>query len=123
MRDAMSAAATGCNACAKLLGFSGVFVQEVRGTATVAHKGQSMLAELWALSDEMSSVPATTIFIPPALVHTICVSVGFKMGDAMATPMNNANHTSTQRAVILCVAALNMWRIIAEANSLFSQTT
>ena len=118
----MSAAATGCNACAKLLGFSVVFAQEVRGTATVAHKGQSMLAELWALSDEMSSVPATTIFIPPALVHTICVSVGFKMGDAMATPMNNANHTSTQRAVILCVAALNMWRIIAEANSLFSQT-
>jgi len=105
-----------------MLGFSVVFAQDVNGTATAAHRGQSMLLDIGALSDELSSVPATTIFIPPALVQTICVSVGFRMGDAMARPMNKANHTSTQRAVILCVATLNMWRIIAEAISLFSQT-
>ena len=121
VRDAMRAAATGCRTCAILLGFSDGTAQDVKGTATVAHKGQSMLEEVWALSDELSSVPATTIFIPPALVQTICVSVGFKMGEAMAAPMNNANHTSTQRAIVLCVATLSMWRIIAEAKSLFSQ--
>jgi hypothetical protein len=45
------------------------------------------------------------------------------MGDAMATPMNNANHTSTKRAKNLCVAAFVMWRIIAQANFLFSQAS
>ncbi len=84
-----------------------------------------MLVAAWALSAALSEAsafaPETTIFMPPALEQTICVSVGFKMGDAMATPMNNANHTNTRRANDLCVAALNMWRIIAEANPLFSQ--
>jgi hypothetical protein len=73
------------------------------------------------LSEALSVEPDTTTLMPPALEHTICVSVGFKMGEAMATPMNNANHTNTRRANDLCVAALNMWRIIAEANPLFSQ--
>jgi len=84
-----------------------------------------MLVAAWALSESLSEAsafaPETTIFMPPALEQTICVSVGFKMGDAMATPMNNANHTNTRRAMDWCVAALNMWRIIAEANLLFSQ--
>jgi hypothetical protein len=39
-----------------------------------------------------------TIFIPPELEQTIWVSVGLKMGDATATPMNKANQTSTRRA-------------------------
>ena len=95
----MSAAATGCNACASLLGFSNEIVQVNNGTATGAHKGQSMLVPIGVLSKALSSEPATTIFIPPALVQTICVSVGFRMGDAMATPMNSANHTNTQRAI------------------------
>ena len=84
-----------------------------------------MLVAAWALSEALSEAsafaPETTIFMPPALEQTICVSVGLKMGDAMATPRNNANHTNTRRANDLCVAALNMWRIIAEADPLFSQ--
>ncbi len=83
-----------------------------------------MLVAVWALSEALSkalsSAPETTIFMPPELEQTICVSVGFKMGDAMATPMNNANHTNTRRAMDWCEVALNMCRIIAEANPLFS---
>jgi hypothetical protein len=52
--------------------------------------------------------------MPPALEHTIWVSVGLKMGDAMATPMNKANQTNTKRAVNLWFKALNMCRIMAE---------
>ena len=117
----MSAAAIGCRECANGLAWSKATERDCNGTNTGAHNGQSMLVAAWALSDELSSAPNTTIFIPPELVQTNCVSVGFNMGDAMATPMNNANHTSTKRAKDLCVAAFVMWRIIAQANSLFSQ--
>ena len=61
-----------------------------------------------------SSLPAATIFMPPALEQTIWVSVGFRMGDAMATPIKSANHTSTRRAMKLWLVALVMWRIITE---------
>jgi hypothetical protein len=60
------------------------------------------------------SSPEATIFMPPALEHTIWVSVGFKMGDAMATPMNKANQTRTSLARIRCVSALNMLHIMSE---------
>ena len=69
-----------------------------------------------ASAPSVPSSPEVTIFMPPALEHTIWVSVGFKMGDAMATPMNSANHTSTSRAINLWVTALDMYRIIAEVN-------
>jgi hypothetical protein len=62
------------------------------------------------------SSPEATNFMPPALEHTIWVSVGFKMGEAMATPMNSANHTSTRRAIDLWFVVMNMCRIIAQAN-------
>ena len=54
--------------------------------------------------------------MPPALEHTIWVSVGFKMGDAMATPMKSANHNSIKRAINLWLVAVDMYRIIAEVN-------
>ena len=53
---------------------------------------------LAATLDSSPCSPDTTIFMPPAVVQTICVSVGFTMGDAMATPMKKANHTNTSRA-------------------------
>ena len=52
--------------------------------------------------------------MPPELEQTIWISVGFKMGDAMATPMNKANQTRTSLARIRCVSALNMLHIMAE---------
>ena len=61
--------------------------------------------------------PEATIFIPPALEHTIWVSVGFKIGEAMATPINSANQTSTMRAKSLWLVALVMRQIIAELSS------
>jgi hypothetical protein len=60
------------------------------------------------------SSPEATIFMPPALEQIIWVSVGFKMGDAMATPMNKANQTRTSLARIRCVCALNMLHIMSE---------
>lgn len=75
-----------------------------------------MLTVNLASAPSVPSSPEATIFMPPALEHTIWVSVGFKMGDAMATPMNSANHTSTRRAISLWVTDLYMFRIIAEVN-------
>ena len=68
---------------------------------------------LVASLDSSPCSPDTTIFMPPAVVQTICVSVGFTMGDAMATPKNKANHTSTSRAKDWWVAALIMCHIMA----------
>lgn len=109
--EAISAAATGCNKCAKGRAFSRPTEQESTGRTTAAHKGQSMLAV--ALASTPSS-PETTICMPPALEHTNWVSVGFKIGDAMATPMNSANQTRTSLARNRCVCALNMLVIISE---------
>jgi hypothetical protein len=109
----MMAAATGCSEWARGLAWSNVVAPDCKGTTTGAHRGQSMLAVNLASAP---SSPEGTIFMPPALEHTIWVSVGFKMGDAMATPMKSANHTSTRRAINLWVAALYMFRIIAEVN-------
>ena len=71
------------------------------------------------LGAPLASAPSwleDSIFMPPALVQTICVSVGLKMGEAMAAPMNSANHTSTRRAMSLWFLELNMSRIIVEVN-------
>ena len=73
-----------------------------------------MLTVNLASAPSVPSSPEATIFMPPALEHTIWVSVGLKMGDAMATPMNKANQTNTKRAVNLWFEALNMCRIMAE---------
>jgi hypothetical protein len=91
----MSAAATGCRAYAKGLAFSRGAVQAGNTGATGEHKGQSMLV---ATGESPPSWLELTIFIPPELEQTIWVSVGLKMGDATATPMNKANQTSTRRA-------------------------
>ena len=91
----MCAAATGCRAWAKGLRFSSGAVQAGNTGATGEHKGQSMLV---ATGESPPSWLELTIFIPPELEQTIWVSVGLKMGDATATPMNEANQTSTRRA-------------------------
>jgi hypothetical protein len=111
--EATSAAATGCKRCANGLTFSSPTAQESTFKTTEVHKGQSILVVNLASAP---SSPEATIFMPPALEHTIWVSVGFKMGEAMATPMNNANHTSTRRAINLWLVVMNMCRIIAQAN-------
>jgi hypothetical protein len=111
--EATSAAATGCKRCANGLTFSSPTAQESTFKTTVVHNGQSILVV--SLASTPSS-PKATIFIPPALEHTIWVSVGFKMGDAMATPMKSANHNSTKRAINLWLVAVDMYRIIAEVN-------
>jgi hypothetical protein len=69
------------------------------------------------LAENLASTPSSpevTIFMPPALEHTIWVSVGFKMGEAMATPTNKANQTRTSLARNRCVSALYMLSIMSE---------
>jgi hypothetical protein len=49
-----------------------------------------------------------------ALEHTIWVSVGFKMGDAIAIPINSANQTRTSHASTRWADTLNMIVIMSE---------
>ena len=77
-----------------------------------AHKGHSMPPE----ATGASLASSTTIFMPPMAEHTICDDWGLTQGEAAATPMNNANHTSTKRVIryaLRKVCRLDMAEIIA----------
>ena len=87
-----------CSACARGDGFKNKNLLAGPGPAAAAHKGQSMPVD--TLMSAPSS-PAMTSFIPPAAEQTICMSAGWTMGEAVATPMKNANQTSTRRAAVL----------------------
>ncbi len=63
----------------------------------MTHSGQSMV---WAEAVASPSPNATSL-TAPALEHTSSITLGFTAGDAMATPSDNANHTSTRR--VICV--------------------
>ena len=58
------------------------------------HKAQSICAWLGAALSVPST--ATSLTMPP-LVHTSSVALGAAKEDAMATPKDKANHTSTKR--------------------------
>jgi hypothetical protein len=45
-----------------------------------------------------SAASAETSFMTPPVVHTNSMDVGETHGEAMATPNDKANHTSTKRA-------------------------
>ncbi len=65
------------------------------GASMMTHKGQSMV---WA--DALASPsPSATSLTAPALEHTSSIALGLTAGDAMATPNDNANHTSTRRVI------------------------
>ena len=68
------------------------------GAVTEMHKGQSM--GLDSLTSPSVS-PASTIFMPPSLVQTICRLLGLTSVETMAEPRNSANHTSTRLAMSL----------------------
>ena len=63
------------------------------GALIEAHNGQS---NVW-LEVATSSSPSTTNFMLPVLVQTRSMPCGLTTGDAMATPTDKANHTSTKR--------------------------
>jgi hypothetical protein len=92
---AMCAAAMGCVAWARGEGWVNVVLNTGGGALTAAHKGQSMVR----LEASPPSAPCTTIFIMPLLEHTISMPLGLTTGEAMATPTDNANHTSTKRVM------------------------
>ena len=94
MAEAMCAAAMGCRAWDKGEGLTVAAATGAGGNAKLMHKGQSMLALAgWASSP--SSL--TTHLMTPPLVHTMSMDLGDTSGEAMATPSDNANHTSTKR--------------------------
>ena len=94
VRDAMCAAAVGNNAYERGEGCDSAVFNAGGGAQMLAHKGQSKIGEKEV---ELSSSPCTTSFILPVLVHTMSIALGCTMGDAMATPTDKANHTSTKR--------------------------
>ena len=100
-----------CSACARGDGFKNKNLLAGPGPAAAAHKGQSMPVD--TLMSAPSS-PAMTSFIPPAAEQTICMSAGWTMGEAVATPMKNANQTSTRRAAVLVFLNAFMEEIISD---------
>jgi hypothetical protein len=92
---AMCAAAIGCKAWASGEGCVNVVLIAGGGALIEAHKGQS---SVW-LDAAVSSSPCTTSFMLPVLVQTRSMPCGLMMGDAMATPTDSANHTSTRRVI------------------------
>jgi len=96
VRDAMCAAAMGNNACERGEGCVSVVLNSGGGAMKVAHSGQSKVR---ASEEVLSSSPCTTSFMLPVLVHTMSMALGCTQGDAMATPTDRANHTSTRRMI------------------------
>ena len=93
MAVAMRAASMGSNAKERGEGWVNVVLNSGGGAVMEEHKGQSIV-----LADATpSSSPCTTSFIEPALVQTMSIPWGLRTGEAMATPIDNANHTSTRR--------------------------
>ena len=93
MIAAMCAAAMGCTTWAKGEGCVNVVLSGEGGAVMETHNGQS---KVW-LEAVTSSSPCTTNFILPVLVQTKSIPCGLTTGDAMATPTDNANHTSMKR--------------------------
>ena len=65
------------------------------GALMLAHKGQS---RVWLLGGALPSSPVAMTFMAPAPAQISCIPCGLTMGDAMATPIDKANHTSMKRA-------------------------
>lgn len=91
----MCAAARGCMAWAKGDGCVNEVLNAGGGALMDAHKGQS---NVW-LDAAVSSSLCATNFMLPVLVQTRSTPCGWTMGDAMATPTDKANHTSTKRVM------------------------
>ena len=68
------------------------------GIPTAIQCAQSMV---WAVESVFSASSEDTIYIVPPVVHTSSMALGATRGDAMATPKDNANQTSTKRARFL----------------------
>ena len=61
------------------------------------HSGQSKVCPFAA---PVESPPVDTTVITPEAEQTNCVGLWLTMGEAMAAPKNNANHTSTRRVML-----------------------
>ncbi len=76
----------------------------------LAHSGQS---RVW-LTVEVDFPAASMLmtFMEPEPEHTSCKLCGLTMGEAIATPSDNANHTSTKRAIRWALRRVCMAQII-----------
>ena len=90
---AMCTAAVGCMAGARGGACVNVVLSAGGGALMDAHNGQS---SVW-LEAATSSSPGITNFMLPVLVQTRSMPCGLTTGDAMATPTDKTNHTSTKR--------------------------
>ena len=79
-----------------------------------AHKGQSNVwLDAATASPSPSPWPCTTSFMLPVLVQTKSMTCGLTTGEAMATPSDNANHTSTKRVSWMAWRSCCMSEILA----------
>ena len=110
---AICAAAMGCTAWANGEGWVNVVLNWGGGALIDMHKGQSI-----DLADTtLSSSPCTTSFIMPVPVHTMSIPLGLSTGEAMATPTDNANHTSTRRVIWMALRKWFMRLILTSAST------
>ena len=77
----------------------------------LAHSGQSSVWLLTGVVLPFASLLMT--FMLPEPEHTSCRPCGLTMGEAIATPMDYANHTSTKRAISWALRRICMVPIIA----------
>ncbi len=54
---------------------------------------------MWLLAGVVPSALLVTTFMAPLPEQMSCIDWGLTSGDAIATPMDNANQTSTKRAI------------------------
>ena len=111
MRDAMCAATWGNNACERGEACVSDVLMVDGGAMILAHRGQSKVDD--ADFAPSSSSPCTTNFMLPVLVHTISMALGCTMGEAMATPTDKANHTSTKRMMWVVLRRYCMREILS----------
>jgi len=70
------------------------------GALMPAHNGQF---RVWLVAGTLPSSPVTRTFIAPAPEQMSCIPCGLTMGEAIATPIDKANQTSTKRAISLAL--------------------
>ncbi len=91
------AAGRGCKTCDKPPGGSATGSKFCGGAIRGRQAGQSSAACKEVLTASPAPSSDITIFMPPMAEQTISADCGLTRGEATATPMNNANHTSTRR--------------------------
>ena len=121
VRTAMCASATGCRTCVINRGAGSRRRDSGGGAAPprCTHSGQS---SIWLRCSCVPSSVSTRSLTSPAPEQTSCTGCGLTNGDAVATPMDKANHASIKQARARRWRRVCMERDCSGGYGSFSQT-